>query len=68
VSTAEERIGTLLDLVRERYGSGLSPEELEHVRMGVDRLVEATDAMRLVPLNNSDEPLATFIPHRAGEV
>ena len=68
MSTAEERIGNLFDLVRERYGSALSPEELEHVRTGVERLVEAADAMRSVPLSNADEPLATFVPYRAREV
>ncbi|MCH7706562.1 MAG: hypothetical protein IIB33_05900 [Chloroflexi bacterium] len=68
MSTAEERIATAFDLVRERYGSGLSPEELEQVRTSVERLVEAADAMRSVPLSNADEPLATFVPYRAREV
>lgn len=68
MSTAEERIRTSFDLVRDRYGSGLSPEELEQVRTGVERLVEASDAMRSVPLSATDEPLATFVPYRTREV
>ncbi len=68
MSTVEERTNTLFNMVQERYGSRLSPEELEQVRTGVERIVEAAEALRSVPLSNGDEPLALFVPYRAGEV
>ena len=53
----------LFALVRERYGSRLSPEELEAVRAGVTAIVEGVRALRAVPLENADGPLLPLRPY-----
>ena len=52
----------LFSLVRDRYGSRLTPEELEAVRTGVAAIVEAARALRAVPLDNADGPLLPLLP------
>ena len=54
----------LFNIVRERYGDRLSAEELEEVRKGVEGFAEVTQALRAQKLENSDEPLSTFVPYR----
>jgi hypothetical protein len=46
----------LFALVRERYGSRLTPEELEAVRKGVGAIVEGARALRAIRLDNADGP------------
>jgi hypothetical protein len=50
------------ELVKGRYGDHLSEEELDEVSKGVDTIVKATEAMRAVKLENSDEPYFVFKP------
>lgn len=57
----------LFNMVRDRYGDRLGPEELEGVRKGVEAIVEAAKALRSVKLENSDEPFSVFKPYRRGE-
>jgi hypothetical protein len=52
----------LYSLVRDRYGSRLTPEELEAVRKGVLAIVEGTRALRAVRLDNADGPLLPRLP------
>ena len=52
----------LFSLVRDRYGSRLTPEELEAVRTGVEAIVEAARALRAVRLDNADGPLLPSRP------
>jgi hypothetical protein len=47
----------LFALVRERYGTRLTPEELEAVRAGVSAVVDGARALRSVRLDNADGPL-----------
>ena len=54
----------LFEMVSGRYGSRLSPEELEHVRKGVEAIVEAAASLRAVELQNSDGPGTLFQPYR----
>jgi hypothetical protein len=54
----------ILHLITQRYGSRLTPSELEEVRKGVAGLAQVTAALQRVPLTNSDEPFAVFIPYR----
>ncbi len=54
----------LFDLVKARYGGRLTPEQLEEVRRGVERIVEAAEALRRVRLENWEEPLFVFRPYR----
>jgi len=42
----------------------MDPEELEEVRKAVERLAEASEALRSVELKNGDEPFFVFKPHR----
>jgi hypothetical protein len=54
----------MLDLILQQYGTRLTPTELEEVRQGVEGLAQLTAVLRQVPLANSDEPLAVFVPYR----
>lgn len=54
-------------LVRERYGTRLTGEQLEILRRAVRAIVEQAAALRAVPLDNADEPLQRFAPFRADE-
>ena len=44
-------------LLRERYGSRLTLEELQAVRSGLAAIVEGAEALRAVRLANADGPL-----------
>ncbi len=55
-------VDLLFALVRERYGSRLTPEELDAVRAGVAAIVEGARALRAVRLDNSDGPLLPLCP------
>jgi hypothetical protein len=62
-----DEIEMLMALIEARYGSGLTPEQLDGVRKEVQGVVEAAVALRAVRLANSDEPCPPFSPVRAGE-
>jgi hypothetical protein len=55
---------TLMGLITQRYGARLTPAELQEVRQGVESLTQVIATLRQVPLANSDEPFAVFIPYR----
>jgi hypothetical protein len=55
-------VDLLFALVRERYGSRLTPEELAAVRSGVAAIVEGARALRAVRLDNGDAPLLPRSP------
>ncbi|MCW3979399.1 MAG: hypothetical protein NWF12_06575 [Candidatus Bathyarchaeota archaeon] len=57
----------LFEMVKERYGHHLRPEELEEVKKGVERMAEAAEAVRRVKLGNWDEPFFVFKPYRKEE-
>ncbi len=57
----------LFEMVKERYGHHLRPEELEEVKKGVERMAEAAEAVRKVKLGNWDEPFFVFRPYRKEE-
>jgi 2-keto-4-pentenoate hydratase len=54
----------LFRLVEQLYGPGLTGAELEEVRKGVERIVEASAELRAVKLSNWDEPFSVFAPYR----
>ena len=54
----------VMALILQQYGTRLGPTELEEVRQGVEGLVQVTTVLRQVPLANSDEPYAVFVPYR----
>jgi hypothetical protein len=56
-----------LALVLGRYGDRLDSDQVQDLRRAVEAIVEQATALRGVPLSNSDEPLARFVPFRAGE-
>jgi hypothetical protein len=60
VTAARGEVELLYALVRERYGSRLTPEELEAVRTGLEAIVGAARALRAVQLDNADGP---YLPH-----
>ena len=55
----------MLALVRERYGSRLSADELAGVRTAIEGIVQAAHALRAVRLSNADEPGQPFAAYRA---
>ena len=65
--TESREARVLFNMVRDRYGDRLDPEELEGVRKGVEAVVEAAEALRSVKLENSDEPFSVFKPYRKEE-
>ena len=54
---APSEVERLFAVVRERYGSRLTPEQLEAVRTGVAAIVEGARALRAVRLDNADGPI-----------
>ena len=57
-------VETMLALVRERYGSRLSADELAGVRTAIEGIVQAAHALRAVRLTNADEPGQPFAAYR----
>ncbi len=55
---------TLYKLVEQLYGGRLREAELEEVKKGVERIVEASMELRAVELGNWDEPFSVFTPYR----
>ena len=49
-------------LIRERYGSRLTAEQLEGVRKSIAVVVEEIKTLRAVPLRNSDGPYLPLPP------
>jgi hypothetical protein len=62
---ASDEVERLFALVRDRYGSRLTPGELEELRKVVEGIVQAMRALRAVKLESSDEPFQPFTPYRA---
>jgi hypothetical protein len=65
MSTEESDI--LFKLVEGKYGDRLTPDELEGVKKGVERMVEAAEALRSVKTDNWDEPFNVFRPYTKEE-
>jgi hypothetical protein len=60
----ESEAETLFNLVKEKYGDKIAPDELEEVRKAVERIVETSTELREVELCNWDEPFSVFKPYR----
>ena len=52
----------LFALVRQRYESRLTPEEVAAIRQGVAVMAEDARLIRTVPLRNADAPLLPTPP------
>jgi benzoyl-CoA reductase/2-hydroxyglutaryl-CoA dehydratase subunit BcrC/BadD/HgdB len=57
----------LFSIIEERYGDRLTKEQLNEVRIGVNRLTEAAKALREIRLENWDEPFSIFRPYKGEE-
>jgi hypothetical protein len=57
----------LFRLISQRYGDRLTPAELAEVQKGVAGLATTAAALRAVRLDNSNEPVAVFVPYRQEE-
>ena len=64
---AAAEAGALFEVIRARYGSRLTPEQLAEVRKGVEAMVETAGALRAVRLANGEEPLDVAVPFRGDE-
>ena len=62
-----EESDILFKLVEEKYGDRLTPEELEKVKKGVERVTETARALREVKIENWDEPFTVFRPYTKEE-
>ena len=60
-----DEVEARLAIVRARYGSRLTPEQLAEIRTVVEGLVKGARAMRAIRLRTSDEPVPPFAPFRA---
>jgi hypothetical protein len=60
----QSEVEAMMSRIIHHYGSRLTPAQLQEVRQGVEGLAQVTAALRQVPLSNSDEPLAVFVPYR----
>jgi hypothetical protein len=58
---ARSEADILFLLLRERYGSRLTLEDLQAVRTGLEAIVTGAQSLRAVRLQNADGPL---LPHR----
>ena len=67
MSETDRERDVLFELIRARYGSRLTPEQLDGVRRGVTAVVAQAAALRAVRLGNADEPVQRFTPFRADE-
>ena len=54
----------LFEIVRQRYGDRLAPEQLDELRKIVQAQIEAGRALRAMRLTNADEPMQPFAPYR----
>ena len=54
----------LIQIVKDRYGSRLTFEELEEVRKVLSANLEGATALRAIKLEMSDEPYPFFKPHK----
>jgi hypothetical protein len=52
--TARSEAEVLFLLLRERYGSRLTLEDLQAVRIGLEAIVEGAHSLRAVKLDNAD--------------
>ena len=64
-ATPDPEADALFEIVRQRYGDRLTPEQLDEVRQIVQAQVEAARALRAMRLTNADEPMQPFAPYRA---
>ena len=60
--TGRSEAELLFEIVRARYGSRLTAEELESVRAGVGTIVDAVKTLRGVRLENADGPILPHVP------
>jgi len=62
--TPDPEFETVFEIVRLRYGTRLTPEQLEDLRKIVRARVDAARALRAIRLTNADEPFQRFEPYR----
>lgn len=53
----------LLQLLRQRYGNRLDSDQWAEVAKGIEAVGQQAQALRSVPLQNSDEPFSCFQPY-----
>ena len=54
----------LFEMVKEKFGERLGSTEQEEIKKRIDEIVEASEEMRSLKLENSDEPFFIFKPYR----
>jgi hypothetical protein len=63
VNSAEGVLDALFDMVLARYGHRLTLTEQAEVKKGIEQGIENAQALKAVPLTNSDEPFSVFSPY-----
>ena len=64
--TNQDEVDARFQIVKERYGSLMDPNDFGAVRRRVEGIVKAAEELRAVKLENGDEPFSVFAPF-AGE-
>ncbi|MDA0770079.1 MAG: hypothetical protein O2821_07645 [Chloroflexi bacterium] len=62
-----DKVDSLLETVRLRYGDHLNKDQLAEVRAGVEAVAAASEELRSVKLDNGDEPFFIFKPYRGDD-
>lgn len=65
--TDSKETSILMELVKERYGDRLTPEQLEMVEKQIENNLGTAKKLWEVELENSDEPYNVFKPYRRKE-
>ena len=60
----DKEVEALFELLSQRYGDRLTPDELERVRGDVELIVGTAEELRSFRLDNAVGPVTTFTPYR----
>ena len=58
----QDEVDARFQVVKERYGGLMDPNDFGAVRRRVEGIVKAAEELRAVKLENSDEPFSVFVP------
>jgi hypothetical protein len=65
---SQDEVDARFQIVKERYGGVMDPNDFGAVRGRVEAIVKASAELRAVKLENGDEPFSVFTPFADGEL
>jgi hypothetical protein len=63
----QDEVDARFQIVKERYGGVMDPNDFGAVRGRVEAIVKASSELRAVKLENGDEPFSVFAPFGGDE-